>query len=63
MSEYIITAHLPIDDSDPIFEGDLAYARAEWTIEHSLEGARARAARFARYFRAVAIRPVGEAVR
>lgn len=63
MTDFIVTAHLPRDPNDPIFTGDLAYARAEWTIEHSEAAAKARARRFDRYFTAVAVRPVGKIVR
>lgn len=63
---YIVTAHLPIDPNDPIFEGELALGRAEWTIyegPRALLAARNRAENWARYFRSVNVRPVGEIVR
>lgn len=62
MKQYIVTAHLPIDPSNPIHHGDFALAHAEWTIEPSIDGARERAAQWRQHFRSVLIRRCSDTI-
>lgn len=63
---YIVLAHCPKDENDPIFTPPFPLHRAEWVIFDGVLGERqanAKAETFKKYFHNVQIRTVGVQIR
>jgi len=63
---YIVLAHLPINQSDPIFKGDFRLHPTEWQIFDGALGerqAKAKAEMYKKYFLEVQVRTVSVQVK